>query len=75
MEDNNKNLNIENLNAVAGGEGSDGDYTVTTEKRCPYCNSIYVSPGNLKKRVGNSTVWIRYRCRKCNKHFWVEVHC
>ncbi len=72
MEDNKKNLNCEDLNAVAGGEGSDFDYPVTNEKRCPYCNSIYVSKGQLKKNTGTA-IWIEYRCLKCHKHFWVEA--
>ena len=71
MEDKKKDLNCEDLNAVTGGEGS--EYTVTKEKRCPYCNSIYVRQGKLRKRVGTSTVWILYRCLKCNRNFWVEV--
>ena len=73
MEDKEKNLNCEDLNAVAGGTEYNDDYTVTKEKRCPYCNSIYVRQGKLRKRVGTSTVWILYRCLKCNRNFWVEV--
>ena len=69
MEDKKKILNSEDLNAVTGGEGN---YEVTNKKRCPYCDSIYVSQGTLRKKTETS-VWIEYRCLKCHRHFWLEV--